>query len=51
MRATVKQSSGNAILDADALELLKTVTPLKLDKFNLAPNTTVVIPVTYQLEK
>ena len=51
VQAKVKQSSGNTILDADAMELLKTVTPLKLDKFNLAPNTTVVIPITYQLEK
>lgn len=51
VQATVKQSSGNAILDADAMELLRTVTPLRLDKFKLAPNTTVVIPITYQLEK
>ncbi|HTN94293.1 MAG TPA: energy transducer TonB [Gallionella sp.] len=51
VQATVKQSSGNSILDADALELLRTVTPLKLDQFKLASNTTVVIPVTYQLEK
>ena len=51
VRATVKQSSGNALLDADALELLKAVTPLKLDQFYLAVDTTVVIPIAYQLEK
>jgi len=51
VKALVKQSSGSTILDADALELLRAVTPLKLDQFNLASNTTVVIPITYLLEK
>jgi|GEM_PF-5724372 len=50
VKAEIKQSSGSPFLDQDALALLKSVTPLKIDKYRLAPNTPLVIPVTYALE-
>jgi protein TonB len=50
IRAEIKQSAGSAILDQDALNLLKSVTPLKVDKMRLAARTKVQIPVSYVLE-
>lgn len=50
IHAEIKQSAGSAILDQDALSLLKSVTPLKVDKMRLAARTKVQIPVSYVLE-
>jgi protein TonB len=50
LSATVEQSSGSDILDDDALALLKSVTPLRLERFRMAERTTVRIPLVYALE-
>lgn len=50
LSAQVVQSSGSPILDDDAMTLLKSVTPLKLDRFRLADRTTVRIPMVYALD-
>lgn len=50
IRADIKQSAGSSILDQDALALLKSVVPLKVDRYRLAPRTRVLIPITYVLE-
>lgn len=50
IRADIKQSAGSSILDQEALALLKSVTPLKVDRYRLAARTKVLIPVSYVLE-
>jgi protein TonB len=50
LSAQVVQSSGSPILDDDAMTLLKSVTPLKLERFRLADRTTVRIPMVYALD-
>ncbi len=50
IRADIKQSAGSSLLDQDALALLKSVAPLKVDRYRLAPRTRVLIPVAYVLE-
>lgn len=50
IRAEIKQSAGSSLLDQDALALLKSAAPLKVDRYRLAPRTRVLIPVAYVLE-
>lgn len=50
LSAQVVQSSGSPILDDDAMALLKSVTPIKLERLRLAERTTVRIPMVYTLD-
>ena len=48
--ASITQSSGSSILDDDAMKLLRSVTPLRLERFRLSNRTTIRIPLSYTLK-